>query len=210
VEPPEAQPSRATAGRRSHPALEREALARAQKKSRDEGRTIVFVDETGCYLLPLVVKTYAPRGQTPVLRVPLSRDHLSVISGITGHGWLHARVQDWPFWGIDAARFLQQRTTHISVRLLLIWDGSPIHRCQAIKAFLASPAGPGVPLEQLPAYAPELNPDEGVWNYLKRVELQNVICQHLGQLSYELGKAIKRLRQKPHIIRACIAQAGLV
>jgi transposase len=210
VDPPEAQPSRATAGRRSHPALEREALARAQKKARDEGRTIVFVDETGCYLLPMVVKTYAPRGQTPVLRAPLSRDHLSVISGITAHGWLHARVQNRPFRGIDAARFLRHLTTHISVRLLVIWDGSPIHRCQAIKAFLASPAGPGVPLEQLPAYAPELNPDEGVWNYLKRVELKNVVCQHLGQLSYELGKAIKRLRQKPHIIRACIAQAGLV
>jgi transposase len=159
VEPPEAQPSRATAGRRSHPALEREALARAQKKARDEGRTIVFVDETGCYLLPMVVKTYAPRGQTPVLRAPLSRDHLSVISGITAQGWLQARVQNRPFWGIDAARFLRHLTTHISVRLLVIWDGSPIHRCQAIKAFLASPAGQGVHLEQLPAYAPELNPD---------------------------------------------------
>jgi hypothetical protein len=161
----------------------------ALKKAREEGRTIVFVDETGCYLLPLVVKTYAPRGQIPVLRAPLSRDHLSVISGITVHGWLH---------------------THISVRLLVIWDGSPIHQCQEVNAFLASPAGQGVHLEQLPAYAPELNPDEGVWNYLKGVELKNVICQHLGQLFYELGKAIKRLRQKPHIICACIAQAGLV
>lgn len=158
----------------------------------------------------MVVKTYAPRGQTPVLRVPLSWDHLSVISGITAHGWLQARVQNRPFRSVDAARFLRQLTTHISVRLLVIWDGSPIQRCQAIKAFLASPAGQGVHLEQLPGYAPELKPDEEVWNYLKRVELQNVICQHLGQLSYELGKAIKRLRQKPHIIRACIAQAGLV
>jgi transposase len=210
VEPPEAQPSRATAGRRSHPALERGALACPQKKARDEGRTIVFVDETGCSLLPMVVKTYAPRGQTPVLRVPLSRDHRSVISAITAQGWLHARVQDRPLRGVDAARFLPQLTTHISVRLLVIWDGSPSHRCQAIKAFLASPAGQGVHLEQLPAYAPELNPAEGVWNYLKRVELKNVIWQHLGQLSYELGKAIKRLRQKPHIIRACIALAGLV
>jgi transposase len=160
--------------------------------------------------LPLVVKTYAPKGQTPGLRVPLSRDHLSVISGITAHGWLHTKIQDRPFRGVDAARFLRHLTTHISVRLLVIWDGSPIHPCQAIKAFLASPAGQGVHLEQLPAYAPELNPDEGVWNYLKRVELKNVVCQHLGQLSYELGKAIKRLRQKPHIIRACVAQAGLL
>ena len=92
-------------------------------------------------MLPLVVETYVPRGQTPILLAPLSRDHLSVISGITAHGWLHARVQDWPFRGIDAARFLQQLTTHISVRLLVIWDGSPIHRCQAIKAFLPSWAG---------------------------------------------------------------------
>jgi hypothetical protein len=57
-------------------------------------------------------------------------------------------------------------------------------------AFLASLAVQGVHLEQLPAYAPELNSDGGVWNYLQRVELKNVICQHLGQLSYELGKAI--------------------
>ena len=210
MEPAEAAQTGQPAGRRSYSALERGALARPEKKAREEGRTIIFVDETGCYLLPLVVKTYAPKGQTPVLRAPLSRDHLSVISGITPHGWLHTRVQDRPFRGKDAARFLKHLTTHISVQLLVIWDGNPIHRCQEVKAFLASPAGQGVHLEQLPPYAPELNPDEGVWNYLKRVELKNVICQHLGQLSYELGKAIKRLRQKPHIIRACAAQAGLV
>jgi transposase len=157
-----------------------------------------------------VVKTDAPRGQTPVLRTPLSRDHLSVIRGITHQGWLQTRVQDRPFRGGDAARFLRHLTTHISVHLLVSWDGSPIHRCQEVKAFLARPAGQGVQLEQLPPYAPELNPDEGVWNYLKRVALQTVVCQHLGQLSCELAKAIKRLRQKPHIIRACIAQVGLV
>ena len=76
-----------------------------------------------------------------MLRIPLSRDHLSVISGITAHGWLHTRVQDRPFRGVDAARFLRHLTTHISVRLLVIWDGSPIHRCQAIKAFLAARLG---------------------------------------------------------------------
>src|ERR687896_48452 len=122
LEPPETSETCQPAGRRRHPALERAALARTQKKARDEGRTIVFVDEMGCYLLPMVVKTYAPRGQTPVLRVPLRRDHLSVISGITAHSWLHARVQDRPFRGVDAARFLQQLPTHIdSVRLLVIW-----------------------------------------------------------------------------------------
>jgi transposase len=210
VEPAEAAETGQPAGRGGHPALERGTLAHPEKKAREEGRTIVFVDESGCYLLPLVVKTHAPRGKTPMLWAPLSRDHLSVSSGITDQGWLHTRMQDQSFRGVDAARFLRHLTTHISVRLLVIWDGSPIHRCQEVKAFLTSPTGQGVHLEQLPAYAPELNPDEGVWNHLKRVELKNVICQHLDQLSYELGKAIKRLRQKPHIIRACIVQAGLV
>ena len=158
----------------------------------------------------MVVKTYAPKGQTPVLRVPLSRDHLSVISGITAHGWLHARVQDRPFRGVDAARFLQQLTTHISVRLLVIWDGSPLHRCQVVKAFLPSPAGQGVHLEQLPAYAPELNPDEGVWKHLKHVELKNISCSTLVQLCRELRKATQRLRRKTRVIQGCIRQPGLV
>src|ERR671919_499416 len=96
LEPPEASETCQPAGRRRHPALERGALACPEKKARDEGRTIVFVDETGCYLLPLVVRTYAPRGQTPLLRAPLSRDHLSVISGITAHGWLHTKDRTGP------------------------------------------------------------------------------------------------------------------
>jgi transposase len=103
-----------------------------------------------------------------------------------------------------------QSPSSVLIELLVIWDGNPIHRCYEVKAFLASPTGQGVHLEGLPAYVPELNPAEGVWNYLNRVELKNVICQHLGQLSYELGKAVKRLRQKPYIIHACITQAGLV
>ena len=196
--------------RGGHKALEGGALAAAQKKALEEERTVVFVDESGCYLLPAVVRTYAPTGQTPVLREQFTRDHLSAISGITMRGKLLMRIQDHSFKGPDATRFLKHLVEHVSNRLLVIWDGAPIHRGKPVKEFLASGGAERIRLEPLPGYAPDLNPDEGIWNYLKRVELKNVICQHLGQLSYELGKAIKRLRQKPHIIRACIAQAGLV
>jgi transposase len=61
-----------------------------------------------------------------------------------------------------------------------------------------------------PAYAPELNPDEGIWNYLKRVELKNVSCQGVSQLRCELRWAKERLRRKPHIILGCIKQPGLI
>jgi transposase len=87
----------------------------------------------------------------------------------------------------------------------VIWDGSPIHRGQAVRDFLASGAASRLQLELLPGYAPELNPDEGIWKHLKYVELKNVCCRSLS----ELRKAKERLRHKKHIILGCIRQPGL-
>ena len=94
--------------------------------------------------------------------------------------------------------------------LLIIWDGSPIHRSQVIKDFLAGGAAKRIHLERLPGYAPDLNPDEGIWNYLKRVKLKNVCCHDLAQLRTELCKAAQRLRQKKHVVKACIRQPGYI
>ncbi len=170
----------------------------------------MFVDEAGFYLLPFVARTYAPRGQTPILRAPLSYDHLSVISGVTATGRLVSRVQDEPFRGPAIVDFLRQLLRQIPGKLLVIWDGAPIHRCRPVKAFLAEGAAARLWLERLPAYAPDLNPDEGVWNHLKRVELKNRCCQDLAELRWELGLAIRRLRRRPHVLRACVAQCGYV
>ncbi len=68
-------------------------LAGTQKNAAEQGQTIVWVDESGFYLLPARVRTYAPRGQTPILHVPLTRDHLSAISAVTARGQLLIRVQ---------------------------------------------------------------------------------------------------------------------
>ena len=65
------------------------------------------VDEAGFYLLPMSVRTYAPWGQTPLLRVPLTRDHLSAISGLTPDGKLYMMVQDTAFDGPAIVRFLR-------------------------------------------------------------------------------------------------------
>lgn len=63
-------------------------MARAQKKAAGERRSMVWIDQSGFYLLPMAVRTYAPPGQTPILRVPLTGDHLSAISAITPQGRL--------------------------------------------------------------------------------------------------------------------------
>jgi len=167
------------------------------------------VDQSGFYLLPTVVRTYAPVGQTPILHEQLTRDHLSVISAITLEGKLFMMEQERSFKSPDVVRFLKHLLRKIPGKLLIIWDGSPIHRGRAVKGFLASGAARRVQLEQLPGYAPELNPDEGIWKHLKCVELKNVCCRSLSELKVELRKAKERLRHKTNVILGCIRQPGL-
>ena len=166
------------------------------------------MDQSGFYLLPCVVRTYAPVGQTPILHEQLSRDHLSVISAITLEGKLLMMEQERSFNSQDVVRFLRHLLGQIPGKLLVIWDGSPIHRGRAVKDFLSSGASRRLKLEQLPGYAPDLNPDEGIWKHLKYVALKNVCCQYLSELKVELRKAKERLRHKRDVILGCIRQPG--
>lgn len=180
-----------------------------QKKATDEGRTIVFIDEAGFYLLPAAVRTYAPRGQTPILRFPLSWDHLSVIGAITPDGDLYIMVQDHAFKGPAIVRFLRHLLRHIEGKLLIIWDGLPAHHGQVVKDFLSQGGAKYIHLERLPGYAPDLNPTEGIWKHLKYVELKNLCCHNLPEVHYELRKAVARLRHKTDVILSCIQHVHL-
>jgi len=165
-----------------------------------EGRTIVWIDEAGFSLVPARVRTYAPRGQTPVLRVPLTRDHLAAISALTADQRVLMQVQAQTFRGPHVVRLLRHLLQHIPGKLLVIWDGSPIHRCKAVQDFLRQGGAARVWLERLPASAPELNPVEGVWRYLKRVRLGHVCCRTLPQVRYEVRLATANLRHKTTVL----------
>ena len=185
-------------------------MASASSKAQSEQRTIVWVDESAFYPLPAVVRTWAPCGETPILDALLTRDHLSVISGLTLDGRLLLQVREHAFRAPEVVDFLRHLLRQIPGPLLVIWDGAPIHRAQPVKDFLAQGAAARLQLEQLPGYAPELNPDEGIWNYLKHVELRNLCCADLAELRLELGLAVKRLRRKPRRTRGCIAECGYI
>ena len=129
------------------------------KKALAEGRTILWADESGFYLLPALLRTWAPVARTPMIRRKLSHEHLSAVSAISMTGELHPAVQD-------------HSCKEIPGKLPVIRDGVPIHRSRAVKEYPAQGAARRIRLERLPGYAPELNPDEGVWRCLKRVELR--------------------------------------
>lgn len=181
-----------------------------RQRAKRERRALVFVDESGFYLLPGIVKTYGPRGLTPVLAAWQTHDHLSVMAGMMPEGRVYVLVRRKSLNGWHTIEFLQHLLRHAGRRLLVIWDGSPIHRRAEVQEFLASAPCRGIWVERLPGYAPDLNPwDEGGWDHLKHVELRNLVCLDLDELHLQLHLAIGRLRQKPHLVFKFFKAAGL-
>jgi transposase len=179
------------------------------RRARRERRVLVFEDESGFYLLPGVVRTYAPQAQTPVLREKQTRDHLSVLGGMTPEGKVYTLVRQESLNGLHCIDFLQHLLRVAGSRLLVICDGSPLHRRAEVKEFVLGMRGK-VWLEALPSYAPDLNPwDEGGWHHLKNVAMRNLVCLDLEELHQEFHLAVGRLRQKPHLVQSFFAQAGL-
>jgi transposase len=209
VEPPKASAACPSARRSRHCSEERRDLARHQKGAQAQQHTILFVDESGFYPLPSVVRTYAQIGQTPIWREWGTHDHLSAISAISPEGKLYCHGQDGAINSADVVAFLEHLRREVPGRMVVIWDGPPMHRSQVINDFLANGTAQRLHLERLPAYAPELNPDEGFWQQLKGVELRNLCCFDLHHLRDELWTAVKRVRRKPRILTGCFAGAGL-
>jgi hypothetical protein len=172
-------------------------------------QTILFLDEAGFYPLPSVVHTYAPVGQTPILRDWCTREHLSAISAISPEGKLYFHCQDHALDSGDVVAFLEHLLREVPGHMVIIWDGSPIHRSQVIREFLAHGAAQRIHVERLPAYAPDLHPGEGLWQPLTGVAWRHVGCVKLPPLRHALRDAVRRVRRKPRLMHGCFKGAGL-
>ena len=97
---------------------------------------------------------------------------------------------------------------HLPGKLLVVWDGLRQHRARLVTDFIAAQRG-RLATEQLPAYAPELNPVEYIWGYWKHHELPNFCLHDFGQLSFEARRALRRMRRRPRLVRSFWKQAQL-
>ncbi len=151
--------------------MEAEALAGVKKKAKNEGRTIVFIDESGLSERPHRCRTLAPRGQTPVLQYHFNWKTLSAIAGVTWWNF-YFRLFPGAIRSPQIIQFLAHLLRHIPGKLLIVWDGLPGHRSSAVWQFVQQQRG-RLWLEYLPGYAPELNPVEYLWSHWKQHELPN-------------------------------------
>lgn len=132
---------------------------------------------------------------------------LSMMAGIT---WWNFYFKLFP-GSIKAPQiieFLQHLQRHLRQRLLVVWDGLPGHRSIAVRDYVAS-QGERLTLEFLPGYAPELNPVEHIWGYLKSQEIPNLCPRELWQLSDAAKRALRRMRRRPTLVTAFWKQADL-
>lgn len=182
-------------------------MARFKKKARRQKRTIVFIDESGLSTRPTRARTWAPRGQTPLLHETFNWKSLSIIGGLAL--WrFYFQMHKGSIKGPQVIEFLQHLQRHIAGKMLILWDGAPIHRSRLVKDYLASTRG-RIVVEPLPAYAPELNPVEYMWGHLKAHEIANLLVTQAWELSFEATAALRRMRRRPSIIAACYSQAEL-
>ena len=167
----------------------------------------MFIDETGLSERPTRVKTWAPKACTPVLQYSFNWKQLSAIAGITL--WrFYFRFFPGTIKSAQLVEFLRALASQIRGKLLVIWDGLPAHRSRFVHQYVESMNG-RVVLERLPAYAPELNPVEYIWAYLKTREIANVCLNNIGEVGSFASTRLKSMQRRPKLISAFWKQAEL-
>jgi len=167
----------------------------------------VFEDEFGLSYAEPVSFTWAPKGKTPQLkRITKFRREISSMVGLTISGKIYKRHFEG---SIDTEKLLiglEHLVRHIRGPFILIWDRSPTHRGKAVKAFLEK--DPNIHVEYLPAYAPELNPEEYCHGNVKR-RMKNAVLHSKAEIRGSLDQGFARLRKRPDILLSCFQHAGL-
>ena len=174
---------------------------------------IALLDESGFLLAPVVRRTMAPRGQTPILDCSDKHDRISVISAIT----LSPRAQrvglhfmllgkDKNFHGQEVVLFLQQLKGEVGGPWTIVWDRNQIHsKAKVVKEWMAK--HPAVVAGDFPAHAPNTNPDEDVWSWTKYGQLCNLAPSDVAELRQHILDTLLALRNQPQLLISFILHA---
>jgi hypothetical protein len=189
-------------------------LAADKKRAQRQNALIVFEDESGVSLLPSVRATWAPKGQTPVLRHRFAWKRLSIAGALV-----------YEADGSDAHLVFQMRPGAYNDELLiefltdlhqleqdrsvvLVWDGLPSHRSRRMTEWVASQSD-WLSIEPLPGYAPDLNPTEQVWGSLKSTELANLCRDTIGEVAEVAEDGLDRISSDASLCFAFLRHSGL-
>ena len=189
---------------------------RIAREAQDRGAHLVFLDESGFMLTPTLRRTWAPQGQTPVLPAWDRRDRISAISSITVSPktrslnlYFDLLPDNTNVHGEDVVTYLRKLRAHLGGPMTILWDGSRVHDpSAAVQAYLAR--HPDIRTERIPAYAPELNPDELVWAWTKYGRLGNLAADDTASLRDYIETELAYLRRHPRLLASFIEKTDLL
>lgn len=186
-------------------------MAASKKNAFRLGAHLVFVDESGFMLAPTVLRTWAPRGHTPLLRHWERHDRVSVISGLSVspirqrlglyYEWHHHNIRT-----VEVRAFLSHLLRRLRGPVIVLWDHLRQHRLPLVQELCRRV--PRLRLEYFPTYAPELNPDERVWTLTKK-RLANGSPDDRYRLALDVIDALEECRASQSRLRGCITHTGL-
>lgn len=163
---------------------------------------IYFQDEAGVSLIPVMGKTWAPKGKTPIVKVTGKKGGFCLTSAISPAGKMVFRIEKEKVTALVHIEFLEQILKHHSRRkIIVIEDNARPHIAQEVKDFVEEHKK-RFALYHLPSYAPELNPDEHVWEYLKARKLKAHQAQVIKELKHLVKRKMQSIQHKPALIQS--------
>jgi transposase len=181
---------------------------RIKKKARRQGAQLALIDESGLMMAPLLRRTWAPRGQTPLLKqqgahrkkvsiaaalwLSPQRDHLGLYFHTLADGYFDN-------WYVTA--FLEAMLRDLPGRFVVVWDGGTMHKGEPIRALEAQFAD-RLSLERLPPFAPMLNPVEALWSWLKYSRLNNFAPRTPAELDGRVIAELTAVREDQAFLRS--------
>jgi transposase len=189
-------------------------VAADKKSARRRGAWIVFQDESGFSLLPPVRATWAPRGQTPVLRHRFSWTRLSMSGALAyrpdkSEAALLFQIKEGAYNTESLIGFLTDLHDHFGAdKVTLIWDGLSSHKSKQMKEWIATQRG-WLVVERLPGYAHDLNPIEQVWGNIKTVELANLCPDTIDEAQQAAEAGLDRVGSSYDLCFSFLAHCGL-
>ncbi len=177
-------------------------------RARELGAEVYFGDESGVRTDSHAGTTWAPVGQTPVLKVTGERNRLNMISAVTPRGAMKFDVFTGRFNAAVFVEFLKKLMHDAPGHVFLILDNLSVHKTKVVYDYVASLDG-RLTLYFLPPYSPELNPDEWVWKNVKHDHIHRAGIQRGSELFGIAHRALTQLQQLPEKIRGFFGDPSL-
>jgi transposase len=189
-------------------------MAGSKKNAGRRKAWIFFQDESGISQRPSIRRTWAPKGETPVLIHAFNWKKLSLCAAI-GYRWdgrrsrLFFQTRAGSYNEKSLICFLQDLKRHLCGHpAILVWDGLPSHKSRAMNQYLQEQRH-WLTVERLPGYAPDLNPVEMLWGNIKGQELANRCAENLAEAARAVRRGMARVRSSHRLPFSFLDHAGL-